>query len=109
MTHHVAGKMLERCLTPPQKKIDDTALFHPAICLLDALSAHGLIRLESDRFLSSSAPVPGQIIAATHAYFQSVEAAQAAMSAAGPVLMANVSNYTNLAPQIHFSAVTVHD
>lgn len=74
----------------------------------DALSPHGLIRLESDRFLSLSAPVPGQIVAATNAYFPSVETAQAAMAAAAPVLMANVSNYTNLKPQIHFAAVTVH-
>ncbi len=75
----------------------------------ELLNPHGLIRLESDRFLSQAAPAPGQIIAATNAYFPSLEAAQTAMMVAGPKLMADLSNYTNLTPRILFSKVTAHE
>ena len=74
----------------------------------EALAPHGLLRLESDRVLTSGAPVPGQIIAATNAYFATIEAAQAAMMAAAQTLMANVRQYTNLTPQVHMSVVTSH-
>lgn len=74
----------------------------------EALTSHGLIRLESDRFLSLGEPVPGQIIAATNAYFPSVEIAQKAMAAAGPALVADLEKYTSLKPRLLFSAVTSH-
>lgn len=74
----------------------------------DALSPHGLMRLESDRFLSQAAPVPGQIIAATYAYFPSFEVAQAALIAGVKTLIDDVSKYTNLMPEIHLSEVYSH-
>lgn len=74
----------------------------------DALLPHGLVRLESDRFFSQDAPVKGQIIAATHAYFPTLEIAQAAMSMAAQTLMENVPKYTSLTPQMHISEVTTH-
>ena len=74
----------------------------------EALTPHGLIRLESDRYISSKPPVTGEIIAASYAYFPSVEIAQAAMTAVGAVLMADVARYTNLKPEIRLSYVTIH-
>lgn len=74
----------------------------------EALLPHGLLKLESDRFLLPGAPQAGQIIAATHAYFPTLEIAQAAMAKAAQTLMANVSNYTNLRPQMHLSEVSTH-
>ena len=74
----------------------------------EALLPHGLIRLESDRFLSQIAPAHGQIIAATNAYFPSLVIAQAAMSKAAQTLMDNVPKYTNLKPQMYVSEVTAH-
>jgi len=74
----------------------------------EALLPHGLLKLESDRYLASGAPQAGQIVAATNAYFPTLEIAQAAMAMAAQVLMANVANYTNLRPQMHMSEVSTH-
>ena len=71
------------------------------------LVPHGLLRLESDRYISSKPPVSGEIIAASNAYFASLEIAQAAMEAVGAVLMADVTRYTNLKPEIRLSVVTI--
>ena len=72
------------------------------------LAPHGLARLESDRYVLSGPPVPGQIIAASNAYFPSASIAQAAMTAVGSSLMADVANYTNLKPELHFVDVVSH-
>ena len=74
----------------------------------EALSAHGLMRLESDRFFTRSSPSAGETIAAANAYFATRETAQAALAAAGPALMADLPNYSNLKPQVLLSAVTTH-
>jgi len=76
---------------------------------VEALSELGLIRLETDRVLATSAPEVGDIIAATHAYFANVDVAQTALAKAGAILMADVPNYTNLKPDIRLSETTVHD
>lgn len=72
------------------------------------LSPQGLVRLESDRFLSAKPPVVGEIVAASNAYFPTVEVAQAALAVASAALIADVANYTSLKPEIHFSVVTSH-
>jgi uncharacterized protein (TIGR02118 family) len=74
----------------------------------EQLIPYGLERLESDHRVSSRAPTEGEIIAACHAYFRSFEEARAAMTAAGPTLMRDSARYTNLMPEIRFSAVTAH-
>jgi uncharacterized protein (TIGR02118 family) len=74
----------------------------------EVLTSHGLIRLESDRYLSPKAPVPGQIIAATNAYFPTLETAQSAMAAAAKALTEDVPKYTNLKPQLHLAEVNSH-
>jgi uncharacterized protein (TIGR02118 family) len=73
----------------------------------NALAPHGLLRLESDRYLSNKPPVAGDIIAASNAYFATAEVAQAAMAAVGSALMADVPRYTNLRPEIRLSVVTL--
>ncbi|WP_445147022.1 EthD family reductase [Dyella sp. Tek66A03] len=73
-----------------------------------ALSPHGLLRLESDRYVSAKSPVAGDIIAASNAYFPSIEVAQSALAAAGAALTADLSNYTNLTPELRLSVVTDH-
>jgi uncharacterized protein (TIGR02118 family) len=74
----------------------------------ETLTPHGLLRLESDRFITAKPLVAGQIIAASNAYFPSMEVAQAALAAAGAMLMADVPRYTNLKPEIQLSVVTAH-
>src|SRR5690349_17131274 len=49
----------------------------------DLLQPLGLLRLESDEFLVNGQPQEGAIVAATHAYFDTPGAAQAALAAAG--------------------------
>jgi uncharacterized protein (TIGR02118 family) len=68
----------------------------------------GLLRLESDQFLTDPQPRDGDIIAATYAYFDSVEVAQAAMAAAGQDLLKSVLNYSTLTPGLVMSVVTSH-
>jgi uncharacterized protein (TIGR02118 family) len=74
----------------------------------DLLSPHGLLRLESDRFLVSTPPAGGAIVAATNAYFPSIEVAQKALAVSGPALLADVANYTNIKPDMQFSIITSH-
>lgn len=74
----------------------------------EALQDLGLLRLESDQFLSPQGPQDGEVIATTNAYFATLEAAQQALAKAGATLMADVSNYTNLTPEIRLSKVSSH-
>jgi len=72
------------------------------------LAPLGLIRLESDRGITSDPPAEGQMVAISHAFFNSIEEAQTALSAVGDELMADVSKYTNLQPEVHMTTVTEH-
>ena len=74
----------------------------------EALKDLGLLRLESDQFLSPQGPQNGEVIASTNAYFATLEAAQQALAKAGATLMADVVNYTNLKPEIRLSKVSSH-
>lgn len=76
-----------------------------ALALLRPL---GLIKLESDRFLTPSAPAEGTIVAATYAYFASSEEARAALEAVGAELLASVPHYSSMTPELVMSIVTVH-
>lgn len=73
------------------------------------LAPEGLLRLESDRHIAGEPPPPGSIIAASHAYFPSMEAAQRAVAVAGPTLMADVRRYTTLKPELSFALIESHD
>ena len=72
------------------------------------LTPHGLTRLESDRFLIDGTPNTGDLIAASHAYFDGIAQARAAMAAAREVLLSDVPKYTTLVPEIKLSIVTTH-
>jgi len=73
----------------------------------EQLAPYGLCRLESDRVLGAQ-PKAGDLIAASHAYFESAAAAQAPLAAVGKILLADVPKYTTLAPQMVIAAVTSH-
>jgi uncharacterized protein (TIGR02118 family) len=74
----------------------------------ELLQPLGLVRLESDRYLLSKPPRDGDVVAASNAYFESVETAQAAMASVGAQLMADVPKYTTLTPEIRLAAVNSH-
>ena len=68
----------------------------------------GVIRLESNRTVLERSPKPATVIASSTVYFASVAAAQAAVAKAGAALLADVSNYSNIGPELHVSEVAVH-
>ena len=74
----------------------------------EQLAPLGLVRLESDRFISGAAPKAGEMVAASHAYFEDIAQAQAALASAGKTLMNDVKNYTTLVPEMRMSVVTPH-
>ena len=74
----------------------------------ESLAPHGLLRLESDRYVSPKPPVAGEIIAASSAYFASLESAQTAMAEVGAILLADVSKYTDLKPEVRLAMVATH-
>ena len=73
-----------------------------------ALQPLGLVRLESDRVLYPGEPRPGQVVALTNAFFNDLEQAQTAAKQTATVLMADVPNYTNIAPESYFANVQAH-
>jgi uncharacterized protein (TIGR02118 family) len=75
----------------------------------ELLTSRGLIRLESDRYLTNTSPVAGTVIAATHAYFPSMEVARNAVAETSSALLEDVPNYTSLKPELCFAAVSAHD
>jgi uncharacterized protein (TIGR02118 family) len=74
----------------------------------ELLSPFGLVKLESDRFIIAASPQPGAIIAASHAYFPSLEIARHAVASTGAALMTDVAKYTNLKPELSFAIVENH-
>jgi len=72
------------------------------------LTPFGLLRLESDQFLTGPEPRDGDIIAATYVYFEDAAAARAALAAAGQDLLKSVPNYSTLTPELVMSIVTSH-
>lgn len=74
----------------------------------DAVQPLGLLRLESEQALNPVPHLTGHVVAATSSYFPSVAVAEAALAAAGPLLRADLPNYTNIKPELHVSAVATH-
>ncbi|ODS66450.1 MAG: ethyl tert-butyl ether degradation protein EthD [Acidovorax sp. SCN 65-108] len=73
-----------------------------------ALQPLGLVRLESDRVLYPGDPRPGQVVALTNAFFSDLQQAQAAAQQTAAVLMADVPNYTNIAPESYMAQWNEH-
>ncbi|EHL23377.1 hypothetical protein KYG_07805 [Acidovorax sp. NO-1] len=73
-----------------------------------ALQPLGLLRLESDRVLYPGEPRPGQVVALTNAFFGNLTQAQTAAKQTAAVLMADVPNYTNIAPESYIAQLNEH-
>ena len=74
----------------------------------EALEPLGLLRLESDRVLHPGEPRPGQVVALTNAFFESLPQAQAAARQSAPALMADIPRYTNIQPESYFAQMHAH-
>jgi uncharacterized protein (TIGR02118 family) len=67
-----------------------------------------LVRYTVDKGLGGGAPgSPPAFVASCALYVNTLEAFQAGMAAHGPQIMADIPNYTNVAPQIEVSEVVV--
>ena len=72
----------------------------------DRLKEAGLVRYEVDKGMAGGAPgAPAPFVGACHLYFNSIGDVQNGMSAHGKELMADIPNYTNIAPQIQISEI----
>ncbi len=71
--------------------------------LLDRLAAHGLQRVEMDKALADGAGGKPAVVACAHMVFTDLAGFQAGMSAHGREIMADVGQYTDIAPTILIS------
>ncbi len=51
---------------------------------------------------------PGQVVALTHAFFETVEQAQAAAQQNAPLLTADVPNDTDIQPESYMAQIKAH-
>ena len=65
----------------------------------------GLLWVEGDEPLPRTDGQPSTLIAQTHAYFQTVEAARAAVHATIRGLAADVTNYSSVRPSLEFHEI----
>jgi uncharacterized protein (TIGR02118 family) len=72
----------------------------------ERLRSFGLIRTEVDKGLAGGAPgAPAPYVCIGHVYFNSVQDFQKGMGTHGKEIMADIPNYTNIAPIIQISEV----
>ena len=74
----------------------------------ERLNSLGLIRVEVDEGIGSSAPDrPAPYAAIGHLVFERIEDFQKGFAAHGAELVADIPNYTNIQPQIQISRIVV--
>jgi uncharacterized protein (TIGR02118 family) len=76
-----------------------------ATLIREQLGTHGLRRLEIDQALSDGAGKSAPVVAAAHMLFDDIATFKAAMATGGKTLAADLSNYTDIAPQVLISQV----
>jgi len=73
------------------------------------MKPHGLLWVEGDQPLPRTDGQPSTLIAQTHAYFQTAEAARAAVHITIRELAADVPNYSSVRPSLEFHEVFKND
>ena len=71
--------------------------------LLDRLAAHGLQRVEMDKALADGAGGKPPVVACAHMVFADLAGFKAGMAAHGCDIMADIGQYTDIAPTILIS------
>src|SRR5262245_8652659 len=89
------------------KKLDHTYYMDKHMPLVSQrLKPFGLIRYEVDKGVAGGAPgAPAPFVVACHMYFNTLADFQKAMGQHGRELMADIPNYTNIAPQIQIGEI----
>jgi len=76
---------------------------HMPLCF-ERLKTHGMIRYEVDRGLFGRDPAAeAPYVCMGRLYFTTLEDFQSGMSAHGPEIVADIPNYTNIAPALQVS------
>lgn len=83
----------------------DHAYYHNehANLIREKLGPLGLQRLEIDRVLSDGAGKSAPVVAAAHMFFADLDSFKAAMQESGKALAADMSNYTDIQPNVLIS------
>jgi uncharacterized protein (TIGR02118 family) len=71
--------------------------------LMERLTAHGLKRVEMDQCIADGGGGAPPVVACAHLIFESLQGFQAGMKEHGGAVMADIANYTDIAPQILIS------
>ena len=72
----------------------------------DLLAPHGLLKLEADKGISAADPgAPSPFVLVAHLTFNSLEDVHKGFMAVGKEVMGDISNFTNIQPQIQISDV----
>ena len=71
--------------------------------LLDRLASHGLQRVEMDKAVADGAGGKPPVVACAHMIFSDMAGFQAGMAAHGREIMADVGQYTDIAPAVLIS------
>jgi uncharacterized protein (TIGR02118 family) len=69
----------------------------------ETLGPFGMVRAEVDKGIAGGPDEPPLFVAAAHLIFESLDQFQEAFASVGDQLMADVPNYTDIAPQVQFS------
>ena len=73
---------------------------------MDRLKEFGMFRYEVDKWLAGGGPgAPAPFVAACHLYFKAAGDFQKGIGASGKEIMADIPNYTDIAPQIQISEI----
>jgi len=72
----------------------------------ERMGSFGVVRTEVDKGVAGGAPgAPAPYVAVGHVYVNSLDGWQKGMGQHGKEIMADIPNYTNIAPQIQISEI----
>jgi uncharacterized protein (TIGR02118 family) len=93
----------------PGKRFDHTYYAQKHLpMVMNRLKGFGMLRYEVDKGLAGGSPgAPAPFVAACHLYFNAAGDFQKGIAANGKEIMADIPNYTDIAPQIQISEVVV--
>jgi uncharacterized protein (TIGR02118 family) len=90
----------------PGKRFDHTYFATKHLPMVkDRLKDFGMLRYEVDRGLAGRDGGPAPFVAVAHLYFPAVTDYQNGIGAHGPELRGDISNYTDISPQVQVSEI----
>jgi uncharacterized protein (TIGR02118 family) len=75
--------------------------------VMERFRGFGMLRYEVDQGLAGRGGRPAPLVAAAHLYFHAVADFQKGIAAHGPELRGDISNYTDISPDVQISEIVV--